>query len=56
MPDLAIMVTILFITSLYFIIFLILFLVSKGRSKKEFLILLAIVTLPINIVLIDILT
>lgn len=53
MPDFGMIVGILFLTFIYFITFLVITLVSKGRSKKEFLIFLGIVTLPVYIALID---
>jgi hypothetical protein len=56
MPDFGMIVSILSLTFIYFVTFLIITLVSKGRSKKEFMVISAIIPLPIYIGIIDMLT
>ena len=56
MPDFGMIVGILSLTFIYFVTFLIITLVSKGRSKNEFMVISAIIPLPVYIGIIDILT
>ncbi len=56
MPDFGMIVGILSLTFIYFVTFLIITLVSKGRSKKEFMVITAMIPLPLYIGIIDLLT
>jgi len=56
MPDFGMIVFILILSLIYFITFLVLTLISKGRSRKEFGVILAIIPLPILTGVIDMFT
>jgi len=56
MPDFGMVVIIIFLTFIYVVSFLVLTLISKGQSRKEFGVILAIIPLPILIGVIDMLT
>lgn len=53
MPDFAMFVFIIFFTLIYFLVFLILTLMSKGQAKKDFMVMLALSSVPFYILLID---
>lgn len=56
MPYLGMFISIMFLTVIYFMAFLVLTLVNKGQSKTEFIVIIAMIPLPIYIGIVDMLT
>ena len=56
MPDFGMFISIMFLSCIYLITFLVLTLVNKGQSQNEFIVITAIILLPIYIGIIDMLT